>query len=122
MLQEPWCVRGKEESNKRRRSESDLQCHLGSLPQERNGMSVIAFWQPAMCCGVNGDTWVAFKCSARARSNCAATADCLDASRVTQLTVGLLLLNKVTWLPRQSWQTSSITNHKTSRPAISRSE
>jgi hypothetical protein len=49
--------RKKVELKKVSNSASDLKCHFGSLPKEREGMSVIAFWSPAMCSVVTGQTF-----------------------------------------------------------------
>jgi hypothetical protein len=38
------------------KSDSNLKCHFGSLPNEREGILVIKFWSPAMCSVVIGQT------------------------------------------------------------------
>ena len=48
---------------------SDLQCHLGSLPKDRNGTSVILLRFPGMCMVVSGDTFAFHSLSARTRSS-----------------------------------------------------
>jgi hypothetical protein len=53
--------------------------------------------------------------------SCSATSDHLDASRVTQLTVGELSLNSVTrFLRRRLWQTPSMTSQSITNPLCHR--
>ena len=104
------------------RSQSERQCHSGTLPNEREGMSVRAFSMPGMCTGVSGHNYLIFRQSANARTSCAATRDFLEAIFVTQLTVGELSLNKATCLCAKSGVTPSKQSHNRSNPAISRSE
>lgn len=85
-------------------------------------MSVIAFFCPAMCKVVRGDTCFCFILKASALSNSPATSDPFAAMRRTQLTVGELSLNKAMCAPGCGLHTSSITSHNSRRPAHSRSE
>jgi hypothetical protein len=50
----------------------DLKCHLGSVPNERDGMSVIAFSLPLMFWGVSGQHRCVFFQGARAATRFAA--------------------------------------------------
>ena len=103
---------------------SVLQCHCGSLPNDRDGMSVSALRPPATWSGVNGDAFTIFNLNARHRSNCIATFELLDASFCTQWTVGVLSLYRPTWQPglAPSLHTSSMTIQSRRSPANSRSE
>jgi hypothetical protein len=103
-------------------SASDVQVHVGLLPKERDGMSAILLRTPSMCNGVNGQVCIIFSRRAKAWTSRSATRDCFDASLVTQLTVGELLLNKVTCFSRRLLQMPSITNHSITSPAISKLE
>ena len=114
--------RGKRVLNRVSKSLSSSQYHSATLPNDRDGMSVIAFSFPGMWTGVMGHAPLIFSRSANARTNCAATAECRDASLVTQLTVGLLSLNRATRRSRNVPHTVSITNQRNNKPAISRSE
>ncbi len=104
------------------KSSFDLKCHCGTLPNERDGMSVMVFLLPFMCCGVSRQQHSFFRRSASAAAKFAATMECHDASRVTQLTVGMLLLNSAIFFSLKSHITSSMTKNTISSPAISRSE
>jgi hypothetical protein len=95
-------------------STSDVQVHVGLLPKERDGMSAILFSTPSMCNGVNGQVCIVFSRRAKAWTSCSVTRDRLDASLVTQLMVGKLLLSKVTRFSRRLSQMPSITNHSIS--------
>ena len=108
--------------NKDKNYSSVVQCHFGSLPNDRDGISGIALRDPAMCMGVSGDTPTCFIRSASARSNWPAMSDPRAAIRRTQQTVGELSLNKPTCDSRRWGHTSSITSHRMSKPAISKSE
>jgi hypothetical protein len=46
IVQDFWLGSGKEALNKVSNSSSFLQCHFASLPKDREGMSVIAFFFP----------------------------------------------------------------------------
>jgi len=73
-----------------------LQCHLGSFPKERDGISIMALSFPEMCSGVSGNAHFFFIRRASARSSYSATHELFDAKRCTQFTVGWLLLNNAT--------------------------
>ena len=99
-----------------------MQCHSGTLPKERDGISAIAFSFPGMWSGVRGQADARLSRNASARTSCAATREWRDAIRSTQLTVGELSLSNATCLWAIDPQTPSIHSHNKSRPAISRSE
>ncbi len=101
---------------------SDLKCHFGSLPNKREGISVIKFWSLAMCSVVIGQTFCKLKRSARMRMSCSAMRLDRQAMHSTQLTVGLLLLNRATHFFVRVPQTCSIMSHRMTSPASSRSE
>ena len=101
---------------------SDLQCHLGSDPKEREGISASAFFFPGMCTGVSGQEFETLIRNARARMRWAAILECFDAMRVAQLTVGELSLRIATCRFFRSPPTCSTHSHNSSNPAISRSE
>ena len=103
------------------KSVSVLQYHFGSEPNERDGMSVIAFSMPGMWRGVSGDVLASCRRSASARRSCIATDDCFEAIRVTHETVGWLSLKRATCAPSSSGQMASIASHSNSKPAISKS-
>ena len=107
---------------KARRSELVLQNHFGSLPKEREGISVIEFSSPAMWSGVIGHVPFNFSLSASARMRCADTIEPFVARRRTHPTVGELSLNSATLCSRRSPHTDSMTSHRNSSPAISKSE
>jgi hypothetical protein len=92
-VHEFWFGRGKEELKSVSNSSSVLQNHLLSLPNDRDGISVMAFFFPGMCSGVNGDTCFCFMRRLSARSSWSATLDPFAAILLTQLTVGELSLN-----------------------------
>ncbi len=121
-VQDPWFGSGKRLLNRVSKSVCDLQCHSGTLPKDREGMSVIEFSTPGMWQGVIGHACLSLIRNANARTSCAATTECLDASLFTQLTVGSLSLNTATLFSLMSPHTVSITNHTSNRPAISKSE
>ena len=108
--------------NKVSNSWLDLHSHFGLLPKEREGISGIKFSSPAMWRGVIGHVPFSFSWRASAQIRCAETSDPRVARRRTHPTVGELLLNRATRFSRRSPQTDSITSHKNSSPAISRSE
>ena len=103
-------------------SASVRQCHFCGWPNEREGISVIAFCTPRICSGVSGDAPFIFILNANARTSCPATTELFDASLFTQLTVGWLSLNTAAWSPLLMLHTSSITSQSSSMPAHSRSE
>jgi hypothetical protein len=103
-------------------SASDVQVHVGLLPKERDRMSAILLHTPSMCNDVNGQVCIVFSRRAKAWTSRSATRDRFDASHVSQLTVGELLLNKVTRFSRRLSQMPAITNHSITSPAISKSE
>jgi len=104
------------------KSSSVLQNHFGVEPNERDGMSVIAFCSPGMWREVNGEDRVICKRNARARKSCVATLDLREAKRSTQETVGELSLKRATCASVRSVQTPSIASQSYNRPAISTSE
>ena len=108
--------------NKFSRSVSFLQNQERLLPNKRDGIPDIEFSSPAMCKGVNGDAPDFLNRSVNACTNCIATIDPLAARRFTYLIVGELSLNSATWAARNLGQTSSITIHSISNPAISKSK
>ncbi len=69
-----------------------------------------------------GSSAVFFRQSASAATKFAATMECRDASRVTQLTVGVLSLNSTIFFSFNLHINSSMTKNTNSSPAISRSE
>ena len=85
-------------------------------------MSVIVFSLPFMCCGVSGQQRILFRQSASAATKFAATMECRDDSRVTQLMVGVLSLNSAMFFSFKSHVISSMTKNTKSSPAISRLE
>jgi hypothetical protein len=104
------------------KSSSEVQCHSGTLPNNREGISVSAFLIPGMCIGVMGHDRFMLSRGASARTSWAAIRDFLDAILVTQLTVGELSLNRATCLWASYGAIPSRHNHKSSSPAISKSE
>jgi len=104
------------------RSSSYLQCQLGLLPNDRDGMSAIAMLFPATCIDVNGHAFCCFTRRARAWMRCSATIERLDASFVVQLIDGELSLRKVIRFSSRGPQTSSMVSHRRIIPAISKSE
>ena len=103
------------------KSESVAHVHLGSEPNDRDGMSDIAFCIPAIWSGVRGEARVTCRRSASARSSCIAIGDFFEAIRSTHDTVGVLSLYKATWHPSRSGHIASIASHRSKSPAISRS-
>ena len=122
IVHEFWLGSGKEALKSVSNCESVSQCHLGSLPKDLEGMSVIAFFLPSMCSGVSGDTPRSFMRRQSTRSSCPATNEPLAAMRCTQLTVGELSLKSAMWSPDASPHTSSMTSQRSSSPAHSKSE
>ncbi len=101
---------------------SVLKCHCGLVPKERDGISVMVFSFPLVCCGVSGQHRCVLSRRVRAAIRFAATIECRDDKHVTQLTVGVLLLNNVIICSRKSHTISSMTRSTRSSPAISKSE
>jgi hypothetical protein len=101
---------------------SVLKCHWGTLPNERDGISIIAFFSPLICCGVNGQHLFAFSLSARACIKCTAVIDWCNASLSTHSAVGELSLNNGTRFSTRGPQTCSMMTNSISYPAISRSK
>jgi len=79
MFQEAWDGNETVELKSVSKSWSVRQCHCGSKPNEREGISVIAFCFPGMCSGVNGDARQICNHNANARMSCMAIFDRLDA-------------------------------------------
>ena len=121
-VQEAWFGKGKVELNNVSRSVSLLHVHLGSEPNDRDGMSVMELSTPAIWSGVRGEAFASCSRSASARTSWIATLECLAARRCTQWTVGELSLNNATCAFFNTGQTVSMTSHNIRRPAISRSE
>ena len=85
-------------------------------------MSVIEFSSPAIWSGVMGHVPLSLSRSASALMRCADIIDPRVARCRTHPTVGELLLNNATLFSRRVPHTDSMTSHKRSNPAISRSE
>ena len=94
------------------KSELVLQNHLGLLPKEHEGISVIEFSLPAMWSGVIGHVPFNFSLSASARMRCADTIEPRVAKWRTHPTVGELSLNSSTLCLRRSPHTNSMTSHR----------
>ena len=75
-----------------------------------------------MCKGVYGDAADFFNHGVNDRTNCIDTNDTLAARHFTRPMVGELSLNSATWAASNFGQTSSVTSHNISNPAISKSE
>jgi hypothetical protein len=99
-----------------------LQNHFGLLPNEREGIYVIEFSSPGIWSEVIGHVPCNFSLSASARMRCADTIKPRVAKRRTHPTVGELSLNSATLCSRRSPHTDSMTSHRNSSPAISKSE
>ena len=82
--------------NKFSRSVSFLQNLEIILPNERDGIPVIAFYSPSMCKGVNDDAPAFFNCSVSSPTSCIATNEPLVARLFTYPIVGELSLNNTT--------------------------
>ncbi len=85
-------------------------------------MSVIEFSSPAIWSGVMGHVPLSFSRSASALMRCADTIDPRVARHRTHPTVGELSLNSATCFSLRDVHTDSMTSHKRSNPAISKSE
>ena len=83
-LQEAWLGSENFELKRSRNHSSVSQCHFGSLPKERDGMSVMAFSVPAMCRGVSDEVPLSFILMARAYNKSPATSELFDAIRWTK--------------------------------------
>ena len=121
-FQETWLGKGNNELYNVRKVESELQCHFASLPNDREGTSVIALDCPAMCSVVSGDAFVTCRRSDSARMSCIAASELRTANRWTQWTLGLLSLYSATCLSCRSPATASMTNNNRRRAANSKSE
>ncbi len=109
--------------NRVRKSVSVVQCHTGLLPNDLDGISEMALRFPSMCRVMRRQDLLAFMQSASAWTKCSAITDLQDASLVTHdATVGELSLKRGTRFSCRESQTPSITSHRRSIPAISRSE
>ncbi len=93
-----------------------VQCHSGTLPNDREGISVSAFSMPGICTGVIGHDCLMFSCSTSARTSWAATRDFLEAILVVQLTDGELSPNNATCLWASVGATPSRHSHRRSSP------
>ena len=65
-VQEPCAGSGKCELNSVSKSESVMQCHSHTLPNDREGMSVMAFSTPGIWTGVIGQVRLIFILNATA--------------------------------------------------------
>ena len=83
-VQEAWLGSGKILLKSVSKSLSDLQCQAGFEPNDRDGMSVSAFFFPAMWSGINGEALLIFNRSDSAQMSCIAVSECFAASRCTQ--------------------------------------
>ena len=101
---------------------SDLQCHAGLLPKDREGMSAIAMRFPAMCIGVNGQAFCCFARRAIAWTRCSATVEHFEASFIAHPIVGELSLNRVRYFSSRGPQTFSMVSHRRTKRAIFKSE
>ena len=122
MVQEAWFGKGKFLLNKFRRSVSFLQNQEILLPNKRDGISVIAFYSPAMCKGVNGDAPAFLNRIVSAITSYISTNEPLSERRFIHPIVGELLQKNVIYDARNYGQTSYITSHNINNPAISKSE
>jgi hypothetical protein len=100
----------------------DLKCHCGTLLNKRDGMSVMVFSFPLMCCGLSGQQCSFLRQRASAATKFATTMECRDARQVTQLTVGVLSLNRAMFASVKSHIISSMTRNMINNLIISRSE
>jgi len=75
-----------------------------------------------MCRGVSGELLASCRRRASALSNCIATVECRAAMRSTQCIVGELSLKRATCASVRLSHTVSMTNQRSMRPAISKSE
>ena len=91
------------------------------MPNERDGISVIAFSFTEMCKGVNGDDPAFINRSINYRASCIATNKPLAARYFTHTIVGELSLNNATYAARNVVQTFSIIIHNINDPDISKS-
>jgi hypothetical protein len=64
-LQEFLCGSGNKALKKVSKLSLVLKCHFDLLPKDREGMSVIVFWSPAMCSVVRGQLRCALMRKAR---------------------------------------------------------
>ncbi len=101
---------------------SELQCHVGLLPNDCEGMSAIAIRFPVMCIGVKGQAFCCFAHRAIAWTRCSATVERFEASFVAHPIVGELSLNRVRCFSSRGPHTSSMVSHRRTSPAISKSE
>jgi hypothetical protein len=121
-VQEACCGRGNFVLKSVSKSSSELHSHSLTLPKERDGISVSAFSTPRMCTGVRGHVCLTLSRKASARTSRAATRNLRDAILVTQLIIGELSLNSAICLCARSGAIPSRHSHRSSSPAISRSE
>ena len=82
------------------RSLSFLQNQERLLPNERDGISVIAFYSPEMCKGVNDDSKEFFNRSANDRTDYIATKKPLAPRRLTDPEVSEFSLNNAAYADR----------------------
>ncbi len=121
-VQEFLFGRGKSELNSDSNSLSVSQRQEGLLPNKRDGTSEIAFLLPAIWMGVRGHARCIFRRNARACMRFSAIFERRDPRRATQPIDGELSLNSAIRFLVSELQIPSMTNHKMSRPAISKSE
>ncbi len=101
---------------------SVLKCHFGTLPNEHDGISDIAFLSPLMYCRVSGQQLLAFSQSASAQIKWLVFIDYFAASLSTHPTVGELLLNNTVFFSCSGLHTFSMMTYNINSPAISRLE
>ncbi len=109
MFQEVWFGRGKWKLKKVHESLFDLKCHWGTLPNKRDGMSVMVFSIPLMCCGISRQQHSFLRQRASAATKFTVTIEWHDARQVTQLMVGVLLLNRAMFASVKLHTISSMT-------------
>ena len=105
-----------------RNSLSFLQCHLAFPPNEREGMSDISFSSPEICIGISGEALATLSRTANIRSIAAAVIECAEVIFVSHEIVGELSLRSPMCLFSSEGSTCSITSHRSSPPAHSKSE
>ncbi len=117
-VQEPCHGKGKRALTRVSKLLSVGQNHSATLPNDRDGISVMVFSFPGVLTGLMGHVPLSFILNANARTNCAATRECHDAMCRTQLTVGSLSLKTATRRSLSSPHTSSITKNNRSKLVI----
>lgn len=113
-VQDPCKGRGNVELKRVRNCSLVQQCHFGSEPNNRDSISVITLFTPAMSRGISGKVFVMCNHIAKVRIRAMATFECFAASHCTQWTVGLLSLSAM-WAFVTIGHISSITSHSSRR-------